>query len=41
MITKESAYCQKVIERKNYLVNQQQNEDEKNINDQLQVNANE
>ena len=39
--TKECAYCQKVIERKNYFANQQQNEDKKNINDKIQENANE
>ena len=30
--TKQCEYCQKVIERKNYFVNQQQKEDEKNKN---------
>ena len=32
--TKQCAYCQKVIERKNYFANQQQKEDEKNKNNQ-------
>ena len=34
--TKECAYCRKVIEKKNYFANQQQNESEKNINHQIQ-----
>ena len=39
--TKECAYCQKVIERRNYFANQQKNKDEGAIINQIQGNSNE